>query len=42
MQTEPDVLTDHSELILSTNIERTVSGRDAALVQIEQLIQQLD
>ncbi|MCV1328737.1 DUF4942 domain-containing protein, partial [Escherichia coli] len=40
--TEPDVLTDHSELILSTNIERTVSGRDAALVQIEQLIQQLD
>lgn len=42
MQTEPDVLTDHSELTLSTNIERTVSGRDAALVQIEQLIQQLD
>ncbi|MES4614655.1 DUF4942 domain-containing protein [Ewingella sp. CoE-038-23] len=42
MQTEPDVLTDHSELILLTNIERTVSGRDAALVQIEQLIQQLD
>lgn len=42
MQTEPDVLTDHSELILSTSIERTVTGRDAALAQIEQLIQQLD
>lgn len=42
MQTEPDVLTEHNELILSTSIERVVSGRDAALVQIEQLIQQLD
>ena len=42
MQTEPDVLTDHNELILSTNIERVVTGRDAALKQIEQLIQQLD
>lgn len=42
MQTEPDVLTEHNELILSTNIERIVSGRDAALVQIEKLIKQLD
>ncbi|AVS07841.1 DUF4942 domain-containing protein [Escherichia coli] len=42
MQTEFDVLTDHSELILSTSIERTVTGRNAALAQIEQLIQQLD
>lgn len=42
MQTEPDVLTEHSELILSTSIERTVTGRDSALAQIEQLIQQLD
>ncbi|HDM8356054.1 TPA: DUF4942 domain-containing protein [Yersinia enterocolitica] len=42
MQTEPDVLTDHNELILSTNIERVVTGRDSALKQIEQLIQQLD
>ncbi|WP_431223381.1 DUF4942 domain-containing protein [Serratia sp. L9] len=42
MQTEPDVLTDHNELILSTNIERVVTGRDTALKQIEQLIQQLD
>lgn len=42
MQTEPDVLTEHNELILSTNIERVVSGRDAALLQIELLIQQLD
>ena len=42
MQTEPDVLTEHNELICSTSIERVVSGRDAALLQIEQLIQQLD
>ncbi len=42
MQTEPDVLTDHNELILSTSIERVVTGRDSALKQIEQLIQQLD
>lgn len=42
MQTEPDVLTENNELICSTNIERVVSGRDAALLQIEQLIQQLD
>lgn len=42
MQIEPDVLTEHNELILSTNIERVVSGRDAALLQIELLIQQLD
>jgi hypothetical protein len=37
-----EVLTDHSELICSTSIERIVTGRDAALKQIEQLIQQLD
>ncbi|EPX1398312.1 DUF4942 domain-containing protein [Cronobacter sakazakii] len=42
MQTEAEILTDHSELICSTNIERIVTGRDAALKQIEQLIQQLD
>lgn len=42
MQTEPDVITEHNELICSTNIERVVSGRNAALLQIEQLIQQLD
>jgi len=42
MQTELDVITEHNELICSTNIERVVSGRDAALLQIEQLIQQLD
>ncbi|AYD44721.1 TPA: DUF4942 domain-containing protein [Yersinia enterocolitica] len=41
MQTEPDVLTEHNELILSTSIERVVTGRDTALKQIEQLIQQL-
>lgn len=42
MQTEPDVLTEHNELILTTSIERVVTGRDTALKQIEQLIQQLD
>lgn len=42
MQTEPDVLTEHNELILSTSIESVVTGRDTALKQIEQLIQQLD
>ncbi|MFP2413511.1 MULTISPECIES: DUF4942 domain-containing protein [Citrobacter] len=42
MQTEPVVLTEHNELICSTSIERVVSGRDAALLQIEQLIQQLE
>lgn len=42
MQTEAEVLTDHSELICSTSIERIVTGRDTAIKQIEQLIQQLD
>ncbi|EMX9852852.1 DUF4942 domain-containing protein [Klebsiella michiganensis] len=42
MQTEAEVLTDHSELICSTSIEHIVTGRDTALKQIEQLIQQLD
>ncbi|MGI8465896.1 DUF4942 domain-containing protein [Pectobacterium punjabense] len=41
MQTEPEVLTEHTELICSTNIERIVTGRDAALQQIEQLLNQL-
>jgi hypothetical protein len=30
MQTEAEVLTDHSELICSTSIERIVTGRDTA------------
>ncbi|HDU6043768.1 TPA: DUF4942 domain-containing protein [Klebsiella pneumoniae subsp. pneumoniae] len=42
MQTESDVLTEHNELILSTSIERVVTGRDSALKKIEQLIEQLD
>ncbi|BFI63246.1 restriction methylase [Yersinia pseudotuberculosis] len=42
MQTEPEVLTDHTEVICSTSIERVVSGRNAALAQIEALIHQLD
>lgn len=41
MQTEPEVLTDHTEIICSTSIERIVNGRNAALAQIEMLIQQL-
>lgn len=42
MQTEPEVITEHTELINSTNIERIITGRDAALAQIEQVIQQLN
>jgi len=42
MQTEPEVLTDHAELICSTNIERIISGRNAALAQTEALICQLE
>ncbi|MCE0814114.1 DUF4942 domain-containing protein [Buttiauxella sp. S04-F03] len=42
MQTESDVLTEHNELICSTSIERIVTGRNAALEQIESLIRQLD
>lgn len=42
MQTKPEVITEHTELINSTSIERIVTGRDAALLQIEQLIQQLN
>ncbi|MBO8135878.1 DUF4942 domain-containing protein [Dickeya fangzhongdai] len=42
MQTEPEVITEHTELINSTNIEHIVTGRNAALVQIEKIIEQLD
>ncbi|MBV0844181.1 DUF4942 domain-containing protein [Serratia liquefaciens] len=42
MQTEPEVLTDHTEVICSTSIERVVSGRNTALTQIETLIHQLE
>lgn len=40
--TEPEVLTDHTDVICSTSIERIVTGRNAALAEIETLIQQLD
>ncbi len=40
--TEPEVLTGHTDVICSTSIERIVTGRNAALTQIESLIQQLD
>lgn len=39
--TESEVLTDNTDVICSTSIERIVSGRDAALAQIEALIQKL-
>lgn len=42
MQTEAEVLTDHTDVICSTSIERIVSGRNAALAQIEALISKLD
>ncbi|PVZ87416.1 restriction endonuclease subunit M [Serratia sp. S1B] len=40
--TEPEVLTGHTEVICSTNIERIVVGRNAALAQIEAIIHQLE
>ena len=39
--TESEVLTGHTGVICSTSIERIVTGRNAALAQIENLIQQL-
>lgn len=39
---DPDVLTDHTDVICSTSIERIVTGRNAALEQTEALIHQLD
>ncbi|EBK9388289.1 DUF4942 domain-containing protein [Salmonella enterica] len=38
---DPEVLTDHTDVICSTSIERIVTGRNAALAQIEVLMQQL-
>ncbi|EBJ9864172.1 DUF4942 domain-containing protein [Salmonella enterica] len=40
--TEPEVLTDPTDVICSTSIERIVTGRNAALARIEALILQLD
>lgn len=40
--TEPEVLTDHTDVICSTSIERIVTGRNTALAKIEALIKQLD
>lgn len=40
--TEPKVLTDHTDVICSTSIERIVTGRHTALRQIEALIHQLE
>lgn len=40
--TDPEILTDHTDVICSTSIERIVTGRNAALTQIETLICQLN
>ena len=40
--TGPEVLTGHTDIICSTSIERIITGRNAALAQIEALIQHLD
>lgn len=40
--TEPEVFTGHTDVICSTSIERIVTGRNAALAQIETLIRQLE
>lgn len=37
--TKPEVLTDHTDVICSTSIERIITGRSSALKQIETLIQ---
>ncbi|EAN5887767.1 DUF4942 domain-containing protein [Salmonella enterica] len=37
--TRPEILTDHTDVICSTSIERIVTGRNSALKQIETLIQ---
>lgn len=39
---ETDALTGHTEVICSTNIERIIAGRNAALAQTEALIHQLE
>lgn len=39
---EPEVLTGHTGVICSTSIERIVTGRNAALTRIENLIRELD
>ncbi|ECG8572707.1 DUF4942 domain-containing protein [Salmonella enterica subsp. diarizonae] len=39
---DPEVLTDHTDVICSTSIERIVTGRNAALQQTESLIHQLN
>ena len=39
---EPVVLTNHTDVICSTSIERIVTGRNTSIAQIETLIQQLD
>lgn len=38
---DPDVLTGHTDVICSISIERIVTGRNAALTQIETLIHKL-
>ena len=41
MQTEAEVLTNHTDIICSTSIEHILTGRNAALMQIAALIHQL-
>ncbi|MDH1757434.1 DUF4942 domain-containing protein [Citrobacter sp. wls618] len=42
IMTEPEVLTGHTDVILSTSIERIVTGRNTALAQIEGVILRLN
>ena len=42
MQTEAEILTDHTEIISSTSIQHIVTGRNNALERIDALIRQLD
>lgn len=38
---DSEVLTDHTDVICSTSIERIITGRNTALQQTESLIHQL-
>ncbi|SUG74223.1 restriction methylase [Salmonella enterica subsp. enterica] len=38
---DPEVLTDHTDMICSTSIERIVTGRNAALEQIRTVTERI-
>ncbi|MDR0805364.1 MAG: DUF4942 domain-containing protein [Enterobacteriaceae bacterium] len=42
MPIESEILTDHTDIICSTSLERIVTGRNTALTKIRNIIEQLD